>query len=192
MALQPKNLVVDWHIINPNLKRDIPEEEGNTIPDPYFVLRGLIRTQRNTEEEWTDPASFFVLTPPVTGRIDRLMVVPDGLSPPGPPAANTFDIVITQFLVESFQVSVGGQYQPTLDILNSQGLALPNGTISEITSYVDAATLNPIRPHLLIQDRLKIAFDDWGTGTDTQVARLLMLYIYFAQNCCGVDTGGGG
>ena len=188
-----QGLKYDWHILCPNLKKDIPDEGGKAIADPVLVLRGSIWTEDITTlvVPETDPTDITIITPPITGRLDRVYIGPAGgagaPNPPGP--AGTFDITMVQMNADAWRSYTPPSVWPGgytgIDLLNGLGAGLLNNIVTEITEDNIAGALNPIIPMLLVDDRLIITITKWGDGISTRPNfpdRLLNIYIYFRMD----------
>lgn len=186
-----RGLKADWHIICPNLKKDIVDEGGKAIADPFLVLRGSIWTEEVLGIPLeTDPLTLGdgVLTPPITGRLDRVKIGPVASNAPPPPyppgPLGVFSIVITQYDSDAwnsfnYNYPPGNEY-PGIDLLNGLGVNIPNNTVTEITEDNIPGAFSPLIPMLLVEDRLLIGITDWGDGvTSPPPNRLLNIYLYF-------------
>jgi len=159
-----------WRVINPG-SGDIPEEEGHTIANPYLVLKGVLRFSMSGG----DPEQFLVFTPPVSGNLDHVIVVPDVSLPP----AQAYDLEITQFYMDTYpNRSLAAQAVDGLDMLNGLGAALPVGVLTRLHVLPFPGVRSPILNELFVQDRLMLDFTGMGEGP--QLFRIYV-YLYFQQ-----------
>jgi len=143
---------VNWKFLSPNEKSDIPEIDSS-ISDPLMVLRCTIETE--------DDDDFEVVSPAVTGRLERAIVYPSHNDQP----ANNFDIYLYQNYVQSPE-SDGGEYTDSLDVLNGKGVDLPNNAITHLQSkgILDDPSRENILNQLFVKDTLRLSINNIDTG----------------------------
>lgn len=161
-------IVHTWKRINPSAKLELAQQGGDAIADPLMVIRGCIITD-DTEQ------TFSVYTPPITGRLEHVIIIPDHNNPPD---AN-FDLELYQHYIEAPPIFDAGAapIADTLDFLNGQGENIGVGVITHmgVASYFgqDVIIAKPF-----VQDVLRLSFEEWSDGSED--IRAIYIYIYFS------------
>jgi len=171
-------MTINWKALSPNLKGDIPEADSY-IADPFMVLRLIVEV---------DDDDFEVVSPAVTGRLERVVIIPDHNDQP----VNNWDLYVYQNYVQSPE-SDGGEFTDTLDVLNGKGVDIPNNAITHLHSMeiLGDADREPILPQVFIKDTMRVSLNN------IQDAGTVRIYIYFyfsaagGTDGCSSDGGGG-
>ena len=165
-------MTINWKPLSPNLKGDIPEADSY-IADPFMVLRLIVEV---------DDDDFEVVSPAVTGRLERVVIIPDHNDQP----VNNWDLYVYQNYVQAPE-SDGGEFTDTLDVLNGKGVNLPNNAITHLHSMeiLGDANREPILPQVFIKDTMRVSLNN------IQDAGTVRIYIYFYFSACGGSCGDG-
>lgn len=165
----------DWRILSPNFKGSIPGKGGLAVADPVCVMRGVIWTNVNATP--LPEKTFDDYTPPVTGRLERVVVIPDHNRLPNMAGAlGTFNLEIFQEYLEGPKAD-GMEFIDTVDILNALGAGIVQNAMTHLSVYpLGAPVRSQIFPVIFVNDILHLRFGDWD-NIDGRV----YIYLYFSQ-----------
>lgn len=176
---------IEWNVVAPHMKEAIQDEDGKGIADPMLCLRGVVTTD-------ADEVTFDVYTPFISGRLERVVVIPDHTPGMIPGLGGVLSIEMFQHYMDAPCTLQAGAYPEQLDLLNGLGLAVLNNQITHLVvpDIADPVVRHSIHPQLLVQDSLQLHFTGWSNGAVAD--RRCWVYLYFTQATSGNAGGPGG